>query len=91
MAGLKINMKKLSQQKALEYLRKLRLLLLGDKKTLMEEREKEGIGHGNAVGLTYKEEAKGDESGEQDKAGRRCRVLNARCSIIGTNLYISLL
>lgn len=34
-------MKRSDQQKALDYLKRLRLLLRGDKKTLMEEREKE--------------------------------------------------
>ena len=34
-------MKKTDQRMALEYLKRLRLLLRGDKKTLMEEREKE--------------------------------------------------
>ena len=34
-------MKKSETRKALEYLKRLRLLLRGDKKTLMEEREKE--------------------------------------------------
>ena len=34
-------MKEPDQRKAMEYLKRLRLLLRGDKKTLMEEREKE--------------------------------------------------
>ena len=34
-------MKETDQRKALEYLNRLRLLLRGDKKTLMEERERE--------------------------------------------------